>query len=140
LEILKALHIRREKRNTGGINLPEDLRLVWGDMIFPKNLKGQKMKLRKNLKTHFKQSVTDKIIQEIKEAHDAKVEIDYISLSQDEWVYFCRELNSILTTELSVQLVAKYKVSNFSTEYVVPEVVLKLWKVITNQEIRIKKE
>ena len=98
------------------------------------------MKLRKNLKTHFKQSVTDKIIQEIKEAHDAKVEIDYISLSQDEWVYFCRELNSILTTELSVQFVAKYKVSNFSTEYVVPEVVLKLWKVITNQEIRIKKE
>jgi len=46
------------------------------------------MKLRKNLKTHFKQSVTDKIIQEIKEAHDAKVEIDYISLSQDEMGLF----------------------------------------------------
>lgn len=98
------------------------------------------MKVRKFLKVHYKQRVTDKIIREIIEAYSAKVTIEDISLTPDEWAYFCRELNSLLASELSGRDANKFEISRYASDYVVPETVLKLWKVDTNQEIRIKKE
>ena len=98
------------------------------------------MKVRKNMKVHYKQRVTDKIIREIVEAYSAKVTIEDIALTPDEWAYFCRELNSMLVAEMSSRDANKHEISRYASEYIVPETVLKLWKVDTNQEIRIKKE
>jgi hypothetical protein len=111
-------------------------------MIFQNRLrgKGMKVKVRKNMKVHYKQRITDKIIREIIEANSAKVLIEDISLSPEEWAYFCRELNSTLMSELPSREATKFEISRYSTEYIVPDTVLKLWKVDTTQEIRIKKE